>query len=200
MATVAPTLYHEEPRYLDFSLSGKKKCAPVKGDRRLGNISTVAGAALLAATGLASTAPKTEGAEVSTLVFDQNDFFVDDRALLIDEIRQYEALEAGWDGEPTDLAPHREAIYEAIQFVESLPPFADVPEPMVSSDGQVGLYWQNEKIYLDVGFRGRGECTFFGKSGKLRIKGKEPVLPSDPIPAEILTFLARSDQSGEVLV
>ncbi|MBT0670786.1 hypothetical protein HT136_20680 [Novosphingobium profundi] len=159
-----------------------------------------AGAAILAATSMLTPAVHAADKEQPAYAISDDGYFQDERALLIDELRQYERLENGWDGADDDIAPSREAIDEAIHFVESLPPFVDLPEPMVSSDGQVGFFWHDANIYLDIGFRGQGECTFFGKSGNLKIKGKEAVNEAEPVPACVLRFLAQVDHFDEVLV
>lgn len=159
-----------------------------------------AGAAILAATSTLTPAVHAADNEPQIYVISDAGYFQDERALLIDELRQYEQLEDGWDGADDDIAPSRMAIDEAIHFVENLPPFVDLPEPMVSSDGQVGFFWHDANIYLDIGFRGRGECTFFGKFGNLKIKGKEAVNGSEPVPASVLRFLAQVDHLNEVLV
>lgn len=159
-----------------------------------------AGAAILTATSMLNPAVHAADNERQIYVSTDSGYFQDERALLIDELRQYEQLEAGWDGADDDIAPSRVAINEAIHFVENLPPFVDLPEPMVSSDGQVGFFWHDANIYLDIGFRGYGECTFFGKFGNLKIKGKEAVTGSEPVPASVLRFLAQVDHLNEVLV
>lgn len=159
-----------------------------------------AGAAILAATSTLTPAVHAVDKEQPIYAISDGGYFKDERALLIDELRQYEQLEKGWDGTEDDIAPSRVAIDEAINFVENLPPFVDLPEPMVSSDGQVGLFWHDANIYLDIGFRGQGECIFFGKFGDLKIKGKEAVNGSEPVPANVLRFLAQVDQLDEVLV
>ncbi|WP_125954372.1 hypothetical protein [Novosphingobium sp. MD-1] len=159
-----------------------------------------AGAAILAATSTLTPAVHAADKEQSIYTISDGGYFQDERSLLIDELRQYEQLENGWDGAGDDIAPSRVAIDEAIHFVENLPPFVDLPEPMVSSDGQVGFFWHDANIYLDIGFRGQGECTFFGKFGDLKIKGKEAVNGSEPVPASVLRFLAKVDHLDEVLV
>jgi hypothetical protein len=159
-----------------------------------------AGAAILAATSTLTHAVYASDKEPQIYAISDAGYFQDDRSLLIEQLRQYERLEAGWDGADDDIAPSRVAIDEAIHFVETLPPFVDLPEPMVASDGQVGFFWHDANLYLDIGFRGRGECTFFGKFGDLKIKGKEAVNASDPVPVSVLRFLAQVDHSDEMLV
>ena len=125
-------------------------------------------------------------------------YFNDDRAFLIHELQQYAFLENGWDGDVNDQAPSADAINEAIAFVENLPPFVPLPEPMVSSDGEAGLYWNDGHVYLDVGFRGNGKCVFFGKCNGVPIKGSERIAPGKMFPTELASFMASSFPTNAV--
>lgn len=180
----------------NWSISAFRSAGPPIHKPARSGVTYFAGAAILAAT--SALTPAVHAADKEQPIY--AGYFQDERALLIDELRQYEQLENGWDGADDDIAPSRAAIDEAIHFVENLPPFVDLPEPMVSSDGQVGFFWHDAKIYLDIGFRGQGECTFFGKFGDLKIKGKETVNGADPVPVSVLRFLAKVDHPDEVLV
>jgi hypothetical protein len=63
----------------------------------------------------------------------------------------YGSLRNGWDGEGS-LAPSGKDISRAIAFVDSLPSAIPLPKPMVSADGQIGLYWNREDKYADINF------------------------------------------------
>jgi hypothetical protein len=193
----ATTAYANEINNWSVSaLSGVRRS--IRKPNRPG-VTYFAGAAILATTSPLTPAVHAADKEQPIYAISNGGYFQDERALLIDELRQYDQLEAGWDGADDDIAPSRAAIDEAINFIENLPPFVDLPEPMASSDGQVGFFWHDANIYLDIGFRGHGECIFFGKFGDLKIKGKEAVNGSEPVPASVLRFLAQVDLD-EVLV
>lgn len=67
------------------------------------------------------------------------------------ELDGYGSLKDGWDGEGS-LAPSRSDIERAIAFVDSLPSAIPLPKPMVSGDGQIGLYWSKGDKYADINF------------------------------------------------
>ncbi|MBX7496313.1 hypothetical protein K3172_10650 [Qipengyuania sp. 6B39] len=196
MASAAPELYLDEPLIVDHSVTGRSFTGSRSQGRSFGTVSALS-AAIVAAAGLApaSAFAKDFGSTVGGQ--GHSAFYIDDRALLIDELRQYEMLEPGWDGGEKDVAPSRQAIDEAIQFVENIPPFIDLPEAMVSNDGEVGLFWHSQGFYLDVGFRGCGECSFFGKAGDLKVKGRGKTGSISPIPSELFDFfLGLTDDSA----
>lgn len=159
-----------------------------------------AGAAILAATSTLTSAVHAADKEPQIYAISDGGYFQDDRSLLIEELRQYERLEAGWDGGENDIAPSRATIDEAIQFVENLPPFVALPEPMVSNDGEVGLFWHSDDLYLDVGFRGCGECSFYGTAGQAKIKGRGKTTEANAVPAQLLDFFMVLSDDRAVLV
>lgn len=189
MATAAPALYRDEPYEKNFSLIAGRKETTKTTERSQSSISLLARASMLVAAGVAPGVAYAGESEVPIVI--GGEFFVDHRAHLIEALRQYEQLEAGWDGNDDDVVPSVAAINEAIQFVEKLPPFVALPEPMVSNDGEVGLFWHDDELYLDVGFRGGDECSYFGKIGDEKIKRRDPISESAPIPSALLDFLVK---------
>lgn len=185
MSALAATLFTADHTDSSFSLAAQS--GRWDGQRSRHRVTAIAGAAIVvAAAGMVPAQVRATEGQGAAQAFGPSDFFVDNRALLIDELWGYECLEAGWDGASTDLAPSREAIKEAILFVESLPPFVALPVPMVSNDGEVGLFWQDDEFYLDVGFRGVGECSFYGKAGAQKCKGRGRIAPHSSLPPELL--------------
>lgn len=67
------------------------------------------------------------------------------------ELDGYASLKDGWDGEGS-IAPSHHDIARAIAFVDSLPSAIPLPKPMVSADGQIGLYWSKGEKYADINF------------------------------------------------
>lgn len=200
MASSAPALYHDEPSDTDLSVTGSKVCSTKSGNFSNRSATRFAGAAIVVVASMSAIAPHAEGREVTAYAQGGADFYVDERALLIDGLRQYEQLANGWDGGIDDIAPSRAAIDEAIQFVENLPPFIALPEPMVSSDGEVGLFWHSGGLYLDIGFRGCGECSYFGKTDQARLKGRSAISSTNPIPSDLLDFFVALSDDREMLV
>ena len=76
------------------------------------------------------------------------------------DLKDYSLLDDGWDG-PESKAASVQAIGMALQFVDKLPSGIPLPKPMLSSDGEVGLYWDVEAIYADVGFEEDDRLSIF---------------------------------------
>lgn len=71
--------------------------------------------------------------------------------LLKMDLKRYSLLNDEWDGKYSK-APSEIAINAAIQFIDKLPPGISLPKSMLSSNGEVGLYWDIENIYADIAF------------------------------------------------
>ena len=80
--------------------------------------------------------------------------------LLKMDLKGYSLLDDGWDG-PESKAASAQAIGMALQFVDKLPSGIPLPKPMLSSNGKVGLYWDVEAIYADVGFEEDDRLSIF---------------------------------------
>jgi len=79
------------------------------------------------------------------------------------ELESYLQLEDGWDGYGGE-APSKDSVFAAIGFLKKVKESGyKLPKPMVSGDGEVGLYWDYADCYIDVGFEELGEMTFYAK-------------------------------------
>jgi hypothetical protein len=76
------------------------------------------------------------------------------------ELKSYLELSAGWDG-PESKAPTDGAVASALAFVNLLPAGIPLPKPMLSINGEVGLYWDIGNIYADVSFEDGDEFSIF---------------------------------------
>lgn len=76
------------------------------------------------------------------------------------ELNAYLELADDWDG-PGSKAPSAEPIATAIGFMDRLPSGIPLPKPMLSSSGEVGLYWDVDAIYADVAFEGGDAFSLF---------------------------------------
>lgn len=83
-------------------------------------------------------------------------------ARLIGKLTSYLELDDGWDGYSGER-PSEVAVTDAIQFIQKLRTGLKSAIPMVSSDGEVGLFWKDQENYIDIGFYGDGLYSLYAK-------------------------------------
>ncbi|MCY1365170.1 hypothetical protein D9M69_520050 [compost metagenome] len=107
--------------------------------------------------------------------------------LLNAELVSYGLLPSGWDGEesvPADMA-HIEAATRALGV---LPAGVPLPKPMLSADGEVGLYWKNRDYLADIVIEDAHSLSLFIRS--LKEGNKEIFIPSIAIGADATAAIA----------
>lgn len=109
----------------------------------------------------------------------------DRNALLSAEIISYRELRDGWEGDDS-VAPARQAINEALAFIDLIPIGSAVPEPMVAADGEVGFYWNTGGAYIDVSFRGTGQLSYYAKAGAFVAKDRLSTAGLKALPKDLL--------------
>ncbi|MFM0315940.1 hypothetical protein PQR36_13710 [Paraburkholderia nemoris] len=80
--------------------------------------------------------------------------------MLRGEIHAYSQLAEGWDGDGS-VAPTPDNIADAIEFTLHLPAGIPTPKPMISSSGEIGLYWNLDHAYADVAIETGGHFSLF---------------------------------------
>jgi hypothetical protein len=85
------------------------------------------------------------------------------KELLKREVAAYRDLKSEWNGSDFSL-PSSRAIDAAIDFLERLPSRLPLPRPMLSRDGELGLYWDLVNGYVEVSFDPAGELTYFSRA------------------------------------
>ena len=79
------------------------------------------------------------------------------------ELLSYGTLEDGWGGD-NSVAPAQSHIQAAIELFQSLPAGVPLPRPMISDDGEIGLYWNNEQWLADAVIEDEGHFSLFVRS------------------------------------
>ncbi len=92
----------------------------------------------------------------------------------LSQLDAYAELESGWDG-PDSATPSSSDIGLATDFIASIPPIFPLPKTMLSSDGTVGLYWNDPLIYIDIQFESDHTLSMFSRD---RSSGKERFIDS----------------------
>jgi hypothetical protein len=93
----------------------------------------------------------------------------DARGKLLERLGRWKTLPDGWDGELSE-APIHGALNLAAMFIDTLPRDVSLPKAMLSSSGEIGLYWDTTEIYIDLEF---GSDTHFSAYFRDRLTGKE---------------------------
>lgn len=81
----------------------------------------------------------------------------------VTQLDVYSELEHGWDG-PDSVPPSQADIDLAKKFVNSVPAVFPLPKAMLSSDGTVGLYWNDAHIYIDIQFESDHTLSMFSRN------------------------------------
>ena len=85
--------------------------------------------------------------------------------------------------------PSEQAFSDAYDFILNIP-LSQISSPIVSlaDDGEVNFFWNVDDIYVDLGFYGDGQCSYFAqsKTGKKVYSNAFPT--SEGFPSEILNF------------
>jgi hypothetical protein len=115
----------------------------------------------------------------------------DQRSILASEIMAYRHLPHDWDGEG-GAAPSKDALADALTFIDLLPLRAKVPKPTVSGEGEVGFYWKTSDAYVDVGFLGDGRITYYGRAaGEGLEAGDSRPFSRNSLPKDLLEIINR---------
>lgn len=69
--------------------------------------------------------------------------------LIAAELAEYGGLPEGWDGDVA-VAPNPRDVANAQALLEIVPGGVPFPKPMLSSDGEVGLYWRSADAFADI--------------------------------------------------
>ncbi len=92
-------------------------------------------------------------------------FALKDRAIsrvewLRSELMNYQHLPAGWDGEGS-LPADPLHIAAASALLEVLPAGLPLPKPMLSPDGELGLYWKDDRLFADAVIEDKNHFSLF---------------------------------------
>lgn len=85
------------------------------------------------------------------------------RELLKREIVAYAQYDDGWNGSDT-IGPTSGQITATNAFIEAIPARLPLPRPMLSSNGEIGLYWDLSGGYAEASFESDGNIAFFSRT------------------------------------
>lgn len=105
-----------------------------------------------------------------------------------DIISTYSTYPLNWDGYD-GIAPSSETISDALSFIEKLPYGVVEPRPGVSGDGEISLFWENDDIYIDIGFLGDGTYVLYARDSQDIEYFKDSIDLHSPLPTALLNLI-----------
>ncbi|MBT3060817.1 MAG: hypothetical protein AB2696_01645 [Candidatus Thiodiazotropha sp.] len=79
---------------------------------------------------------------------------------VLGELNSYIHLAPDWDGYG-GIPPLENAVTDALTFLTNNPDYTKSLKPMLSSNGVVGLYIDEDELYLDIEFDGTGSFSYY---------------------------------------
>ncbi len=64
-----------------------------------------------------------------------------------------------------------------------------LPEPMIAGSGIIGLYWDNQGIYVEIGFEGDGTFWCYAEDAEGHEASEDSILVGDELPSDLLKIL-----------
>ncbi len=98
--------------------------------------------------------------------------------LIAAELAEYGVLTDGWDGDMA-VAPNPRHLANAQALLEIVPGGVPFPKPMLSADGEVGLYWRSSEAFADIVVHAGDVFSLYVK--ELSGEGREVFLEDMPI-------------------
>jgi hypothetical protein len=115
------------------------------------------------------------------------------------EILKYRQLQPGWDGYD-GVAPSLSSVIGAINFLTLVNQEAiDLPKPMLSGDGEIGFYWDQGSVFIDVSFDGGSVLSYYAEGPNVGSTGEDDVVFGTEIPKGLLrTLLMLPNENGSL--
>lgn len=82
---------------------------------------------------------------------------------IIQTLHEYSHFTDGWDGDYS-IAPKSIDIHNAIQLLDLFPEVLGYPIPMLSNNGSVQFYWDNDIYYIDIVIEENNEFSLYAKN------------------------------------
>lgn len=108
------------------------------------------------------------------------------------KLTSYLVLKDNWDGYEA-VPPRKDAVSSAINFaLELMNRGICCPKAMLSSDGEVGLYYEEETFFVDIGFEEESLFSYFATDFSKVSMGGEDLPISDGLPQELFEFILQA--------
>lgn len=109
---------------------------------------------------------------------------------LISMVREIGMMDNGWH-RADSVGATPSAVNDAERFLRSID-WRRVEKPTISlsEDGEINFLWQNDALYLDLGFVGDGTYSFYGKSGEGEIFLGDDQQVGESLPANLASLMS----------
>lgn len=121
-------------------------------------------------------------------VVDTSDGYIDPVAAVECELADYASLSDGWDGDES-VAPSSFSLAQARLLLGHLPGGIPFPQPMLSSEGEVGFYWNSKVAFADLSIKPDGTFSLYLKDK--RPSGEESFFDAIPVDEGARSYLAQ---------
>jgi len=125
----------------------------------------------------------------SSLIDIENDREPTKKEKIAGAIISYRSLMNDWDGYGGN-PPSNQAIVDSLLWLSLLPTKSPLPKPMLSGAGEVGLYWDTDGFYCDIGFFGDGTFSYYAEAPDGATLSDEAVEVTNT-PASLLALLSK---------
>ncbi len=107
------------------------------------------------------------------------------------KIYSYLALEDGWDG--YDGVPPKKRVIETgkkiIDMLKSYLSSNNLPQTMLTGDGELGFYWEKDEEYLEISIKDADKYTFFIEKENRIMSFEEDIKLTNNLPTNLLFFI-----------
>jgi hypothetical protein len=111
---------------------------------------------------------------------------------------EYADLVSGWDGDE-GVAPSGEALRNMRALFDYIVTGGyPIPDPAISSEGEVGLYWRQNSIYINLEVGESGEYSFYGQDAKGGVKFIDELPISAGLSSEVVSFICLLQTGSEI--
>ena len=73
--------------------------------------------------------------------------------------------------------PSQDSILRAIDFINRLPEDRLAKRIGFANDGEIGIFWEGKRTYIDIGFRDGAITSYYAKIGDRELFGDEILSP-----------------------
>lgn len=108
---------------------------------------------------------------------------------IIETIVSYLNYPSNWDGY-NGKPPTVDAVNDTLSFIHKLPFGVAESRPGLSGDGEISLFWENDDIFVDIGFVGDGKYSFYARDSQSIEYFKDEINLKDSLPEALINLIS----------